>query len=232
MLISWNLLNDILTIPASLQEVAERLTLTGCEVESVDYPCALLKDVRSARIEKMERHPLKENLFVASVHDCAGSALVVTAAPNLSAGDIVPWGRPGAALADAADLGDRAFDPLESCGMLLSAAVLGIPEPAADFGILRPPSAPAPAQHRPAPRPCRALDRPASSLYILMRRRGLRASTAPLASSRDRGSMFATAPDLSSGLAIADPIEPLGHKPFLPRSGHLHPPGEISKRDI
>ncbi len=146
MLISWNLLNDILTIPASLQEVAERLTLTGCEVESVDYPCALLKDVRSARIEKMERHPLKENLFVASVHDCAGSALVVTAAPNLSAGDIVPWGRPGAVLADGAVLGVRDFDGVESCGMLLSAAELGIPEAADEFGILRLPSETAPGE--------------------------------------------------------------------------------------
>ncbi|PKL01926.1 MAG: phenylalanine--tRNA ligase subunit beta, partial [Synergistetes bacterium HGW-Synergistetes-2] len=105
MLISWNLLNEILTIPASLEEVAERLTFTGCEVESIEYPCAPLKDVRSARIEKLEKHPAKENLFIASVDDGSGSAVVVTAAPNLSAGDIVPWGRPGAVLADGSVLG-------------------------------------------------------------------------------------------------------------------------------
>ena len=100
MLISWNLLNNLLSIPASLEEVAERLTLTGCEVESIEYPCALLKDVRIAVIEKLERHPEKKGLFVATVNDGKGQAVVVTAAPNLSTSDKVPYGRPGAVLAD------------------------------------------------------------------------------------------------------------------------------------
>ena len=146
MLISWNLLNEILTIPASLEEVAERLTFTGCEVESIEYPCKSLKDVRSARIEKLEKHPAKENLFVAVVDDGKGSAVVVTAAPNLSAGDIVPWGRPGAVLADGSVLGTRDFEGVESVGMLLSAAELGIPEAADEFGILRLPAETAPGE--------------------------------------------------------------------------------------
>ena len=146
MLISWNLLNELLKIPASLEEVAERLTFTGCEVESIEYPCARLKDVRSARIETLQKHPAKENLFVASVNDGKGAALVVTAAPNLSAGDIVPWGRPGAVLADGSVLGTRDFEGVESAGMLLSAAELGIPEAADEFGILRLPAETAPGE--------------------------------------------------------------------------------------
>ncbi|MDI9370509.1 MAG: phenylalanine--tRNA ligase subunit beta, partial [Synergistota bacterium] len=146
MLISWNLLNEILAIPASLEEVAERLTLTGCEVESIDYPCARLEGVLSAVIEKLERHPARENLYVATVEDGAGSALVATAAPNLSEGDVVPWGRPGAVLADGSVLGTRDFDGVESQGMLLSASELGVPEVADEFGILRLPADTSPGE--------------------------------------------------------------------------------------
>ncbi len=60
MLISWNMLNETLSIPATLEEVAERLTLTGCEVESVERPCAMVKDVQVAHIESLGRHPEKE----------------------------------------------------------------------------------------------------------------------------------------------------------------------------
>jgi phenylalanyl-tRNA synthetase beta chain len=137
MLISWNMLNETLSIPATLEEVAERLTLTGCEVESVERPCALLKDVQVAEIESLARHPEKENLFVARVRDGIGSAIVVTAAPNLSGGDRVPYGRPGAVLADGTILGTREFGSVSSEGMLLSAAELGVPEAADEFGILR-----------------------------------------------------------------------------------------------
>lgn len=146
MLISWNLLNEMLTIPATLEEVGERLTLTGCEVESIDYPCRALKGVLSSVIEKLERHPAKENLFVATVNDGGGSAIVVTAATNLSEGDIVPWGRPGTTLADGTLLGTRDFDGVESHGMLLSASELGVPEVADEFGILRLPSGTGPGE--------------------------------------------------------------------------------------
>ncbi|WP_367340447.1 phenylalanine--tRNA ligase subunit beta [Aminivibrio sp.] len=137
MLISWNMLNETLSIPATLEEVAERLTLTGCEVESVERPCAMVKDVQVAHIESLGRHPEKENLFVASVRDGIGTAVVVTAAPNLSEGDRVPYGRPGSVLADGTVLGTREFGSVSSEGMLLSAEELGVPEAADEFGILR-----------------------------------------------------------------------------------------------
>jgi phenylalanyl-tRNA synthetase beta chain len=139
-LISWNMLNEALSIPASLEEAAERLTLTGCEVESIERPCALLKDVQVAVIEALEPHPEKESLFVARVRDGRGVATAVTAATNLSAGDKVPYGRPGSVMADGTALEARAFGQVTSEGMLLSADELGVPEAADEFGILRLPA--------------------------------------------------------------------------------------------
>lgn len=137
MLITWNLLKDILSIPASVEEVAERLTLTGCEVESMKRPGEKLSGIRIARIRSLDPHPEKETLWVAAVDDGKGTALVVTAAPNLSAGDLVPWGRPGAVLADGTILGAKDFGSVRSEGMLLSAEELGVPQAADEFGILR-----------------------------------------------------------------------------------------------
>ena len=137
MLITWNLLNDLLSIPASVEEVAERLTLTGCEVESMKRPGEKLKGIKIARVNSLDPHPEKETLWVAFVDDGEGEASVVTAAPNLSPGDKVPWGRPGAVLADGTVLGERDFGSARSEGMLLSAAELGVPEAADEFGILR-----------------------------------------------------------------------------------------------
>ncbi len=137
MLITWNLLKDLLFIPASVEEVAERLTLTGCEVESLRRPGGNLRGIRIARVNSLEPHPEKESLWVAAVNDGEGEASVVTAAPNLSAGDLVPWGPPGAVLADGTVLGAKNFGSVRSDGMLLSAEELGVPEAADEFGILR-----------------------------------------------------------------------------------------------
>ena len=140
MLISWNMLNDVLHLPASLEEVAERLTLTGSEVESIDRPGALLKGIQIAEIESLGPHPEKDTLFVARIRDGNGLATAVTAATNLSEGDRVAYGRPGAVMADGTVLEAKAFGDVLSEGMLLSAQELGVPDAADEYGILRLPS--------------------------------------------------------------------------------------------
>ena len=40
MKISWNWLNEYCRIPLSPEEAAARLTVTGCEVEDIERPCA------------------------------------------------------------------------------------------------------------------------------------------------------------------------------------------------
>ncbi len=50
--------------------------------------------------------------------------------PEPFGGDRVPYGRPGAVLADGTVLGTREFGSVSSEGMLLSAEELGVPEAA------------------------------------------------------------------------------------------------------
>ena len=50
MLLSINWLKDFITLGAPLEEIAEKLTVTGTEIESVARPCAAVKGVRIAKI--------------------------------------------------------------------------------------------------------------------------------------------------------------------------------------
>ena len=140
MLVSWNWLNGLVSIPASLEEVAEKLTLTGCEVEAITRPCERLSGVRVAQVIALEPHSRKNSLRVASLNYGEGAAVCVTAATNLKIGDLVPYGPSGAVLADGTVLGERDFDGVVSQGMMLSADEIGLPDIADESGILRLPS--------------------------------------------------------------------------------------------
>ena len=121
MRISWNWLNEYCRIPLSPEEAAARLTVTGCEVEDIERPCASLKGLKVSRILKLQSHPERSDLFVADLDTGGPAARCVTAARNLKEGDWVPYGAPGSVLADGTVLGKRIFDSVVSEGMMLSA---------------------------------------------------------------------------------------------------------------
>jgi phenylalanyl-tRNA synthetase beta chain len=137
MRISWKWLNEFCKIPLSPEEASEKLTLTGCEVESIERPCSALKGLKVATIEKLQVHPERSELFVADLDIGGPRARCVTAARNLREGDTVPYGAPGSVIADGTVLGERVFDSVTSIGMMLSAEEIGLPGIADEFGILR-----------------------------------------------------------------------------------------------
>lgn len=138
MLLSWRWLNEFVDLKGrTIESVAERLTMTGCEVESIETPCELLSGIKIARIEKLYPHPEADTLKVAEIISSEGSHTCITAAPNLSVGDKVPYAPPGACLADGAVMGQKDFLGITSEGMLLSAEEIGLPDIADEFGILR-----------------------------------------------------------------------------------------------
>ncbi|MDR1978163.1 MAG: phenylalanine--tRNA ligase subunit beta [Synergistaceae bacterium] len=145
MIVSWQLLNRFVDLSASPEEAAFRLTMSGAEVESIERPGALISGVVVARVQSLERHPSKENLFVAELDTSKGKAVCVTAATNLKAGDKVFYGAPGATLpgitphgaaSEKVELGLRDFGEVRSEGMMLSAAELGLPDVDIVEGIL------------------------------------------------------------------------------------------------
>lgn len=92
--LSW--LKDHLDTDASLDEIVERLTMIGLEVESVDDKAAL-KPFVIAKVLTAEKHPDADKLRVLMVDTGSGAPVqVVCGAPNARAGLVGAFAAPGA----------------------------------------------------------------------------------------------------------------------------------------
>lgn len=138
MLLSMNWLKEFIDLNVPLQDIAERLSVSGTEVESICRPCENVKGVRIAKIVQCSRHPIKSGLKVTRLDVGEGEfPLCVTAAPNVKEGDVIPWFAPGSSTVEGVTLGCRDFDGYNSAGMMCSAKELGVPELTDVFGILQ-----------------------------------------------------------------------------------------------
>src|SRR5262245_27459689 len=103
------------------KELAHRLTMSGTEVESLRRVGADWRRIVIARVAEIARMPKSNNLFVAEVDAGAGLHTVVTGAPNLKGGELVPWVQPDGALPGGRQIARRTFRGVESAGMLCAA---------------------------------------------------------------------------------------------------------------
>ncbi len=135
MLVSWKWLSQFVRFSVGVEELAERMTLTGSEIEEIREPWKDLDGVVTARIVSLEEHPEKSSWKVARLDTGKGEACCVTAAENVRQGQMVPYGPPASTLADGTILGIREFGSLASEGMLLSAQELGLSGLEKEHGI-------------------------------------------------------------------------------------------------
>jgi phenylalanyl-tRNA synthetase beta chain len=93
--LSW--LKEHLETEASLDEVVEKLTAIGLEVEGVENPAERLAPFTIAQVLTAERHPQADKLQVLTVDAGTGEPIqVVCGAPNAQAGMKGVFGPPGA----------------------------------------------------------------------------------------------------------------------------------------
>ena len=93
--LSW--LKDHLDTQASVEEIADKLTSIGLEVEEVSNPAEALAPLRIARVLTAEKHPQADKLQVLKVDAGTGEEIqVVCGAPNAHAGMMGVFGPPGA----------------------------------------------------------------------------------------------------------------------------------------
>jgi phenylalanyl-tRNA synthetase beta chain len=123
-------------IPAG--ELAERLAMTGTEVERVTTigpPSA--EGFVVGKVVACERHPNADRLSVCSVDTGDGEPrTIVCGAPNVAAGQTVAVALPGATMPGGATLGEAKLRGVRSAGMILSAAELEIAEEADGILVL------------------------------------------------------------------------------------------------
>src|SRR6478752_3980232 len=126
--LSW--LKDHLETDASAEEIADKLTSIGLEVEDVSNPAEALSPFTVARVLAAEKHPQADKLQVLTVDSGTGEKIqVVCGAPNARAGMLGVFGPPGAYIPGSdMTLKVAAIRGVESHGMMCSARELELGE--------------------------------------------------------------------------------------------------------
>ena len=127
MQVSINWLKDYIDIDISAEELAERLTMVGVPVENVIRADAGLDKVVTGRIETLTPHPDSDHMLVCQMNVGAAELLqIVTGAPNVKQGQIVPVALVGANLPCGKKISKGKLRGVASNGMLCSADELNI----------------------------------------------------------------------------------------------------------
>ncbi|AEG60700.1 phenylalanine--tRNA ligase subunit beta [Desulforamulus ruminis] len=127
MRVSYNWLKDYVDITVSPQELADRLTLAGLTVDTVEELGAGLENIVTGCILKIERHPNADKLVVCTVDVGQEEPLqIVTGATNVREGHKVPSALEGAKLAKGLQIKRSKLRGVESRGMLCSGQELGM----------------------------------------------------------------------------------------------------------
>ena len=136
MKVTLNWLKQYVDFNWSPEELTERLTMLGLEVEGVQKISGAFDGIVVAQVITRDKHPNADKLSVCRVNDGTGERQIVCGAQNFKAGDKVPLILPGASL--PLKPGDKEpftikvgkIRSVESHGMLCSHEELGL-DPAA-----------------------------------------------------------------------------------------------------
>jgi len=134
MKVTLNWLKQYVDFNWSAEELTERLTMLGLEVEGVQKLGGEFTGIVVAQVITRDKHPNADKLSVCRVNDGTGERQIVCGAQNFQAGDKVPLILPGASL--PMKPGDKEpftikvgkIRSVESHGMMCSPTELGLPD--------------------------------------------------------------------------------------------------------
>ena len=126
MRVSVEWLQDWVDIDLGPEELAERLTVAGLEVDSVETAAPDFEGLVVAEIASVEPHPNADRLVVCRVDDGEAQHSVVCGAPNASSGLRAPFAAIGARLPGGSKVGRAKIRGVTSEGMLCSEKDLGL----------------------------------------------------------------------------------------------------------
>ncbi|MGN0436565.1 MAG: phenylalanine--tRNA ligase subunit beta [Wujia sp.] len=122
-------------LDVDINEFVDKMTLSGSHVEGYEKKDKNLEKIVVGKIEKIERHPDADKLIICQVNVGSETIQIVTGAPNVSEGDLVPVVLDGGKVAGGHDGGPLPEDGIrikkgklrgvESFGMMCSIEELG-----------------------------------------------------------------------------------------------------------
>ncbi len=132
--VSW--LKEFVDITIPIQDLADKLSLSGLEVEAIDEINPDICNIVVGKIEKIEKHPNADKLNVTWVTDGKDTHQIVCGAKNIYEGAIVPVSLPGAKLPGGLVIKKAKLRDVESCGMICSESELGVKETSEGIWLL------------------------------------------------------------------------------------------------
>jgi len=135
---TYNWLKEYVAFDWTPEQLAERLTMAGIEVERVEKIGGSFDGVVVAQILASEKHPNADRLSVCRVNDGKGERQIVCGAKNYKVGDKVPLATPGTKLPNGITIKESKLRDVLSQGMLCSTTELGLGKEADGLMILSP----------------------------------------------------------------------------------------------
>jgi phenylalanyl-tRNA synthetase beta chain len=126
MRVSLNWLKEYVTIPLSVEELADLLTMSGLEVEAKEPLGRSLEEVVAAKVLAVRAHPKADTLWLCDVEAGRGAVQVVCGAPNVRVGMMTPMALPGTALPGGVKVKESRIRGEVSVGMLLAEDEMGL----------------------------------------------------------------------------------------------------------
>ncbi|MCT2535065.1 phenylalanine--tRNA ligase subunit beta [Aquibacillus koreensis] len=129
MFVSLNWLKNYVDIDGiSPEELAEKITKTGIEVEGIEYLAAQSTNVVVGYVKSCEKHPNADKLNLCQVDVGEEELQIICGAPNIAQGQKVAVAKPGAVLPGNFKIKKAKLRGVESNGMICSMQELGIEE--------------------------------------------------------------------------------------------------------
>ena len=126
---SLNWLKELLPeLSETPQQIEQKLTDVGIEVEEIEYQASAIENVVTAEVTDLEPHPNADRLRLATVFDGSESHKVVCGAPNIEKGQKIIFAKLGASLPIGLTIEPRKIRGVQSSGMVCSEAELGLSE--------------------------------------------------------------------------------------------------------
>ena len=142
MQVSYEWLNEFVELAGiTPEEIAHNLTMSGLEVEEIEYKKPAFTNIVTAKIIKIENHPNADKLHLVTLDIGGIEKRVVCGAQNIEIGQIIPYASVGSKVlnrktGEQFELTPAVIRGVESQGMLCSQDELGLSGLQDEDGIL------------------------------------------------------------------------------------------------
>jgi len=136
MKVSYNWLKDYIEFSYSPVELSEKLTMVGIEVEAIRQTVPEFDGIIVAKVLTVDDHPNADKLSVCKVDTGTGTYSVICGAPNVAAGQLVPFAPTGTRLPVGITIRKTKIRGIDSVGMICSEQELGMADHSDGIWIL------------------------------------------------------------------------------------------------